>query len=70
MKHKMKVKKYTDDLALSWEERYKRLEKHHLEETQELISVIQELESEIDFFLDSEEYYAEYTVIDDFSDLE
>jgi len=25
----IKVKKYIDDESLSWEERYKRLEKHH-----------------------------------------
>lgn len=30
---KIPIKKYEDDPSLSWEERYKRLEAHHLEET-------------------------------------
>ena len=68
LKYKMKIKKYSDDATLTWEERYKKLEAHHLEETHELIGVIQQLESELDFFWD-EDYYAEYLVIDDFSDL-
>ncbi len=38
----IKVKKYVDDQSLSWEERYKRLEKHHLEETNFLIDKIRE----------------------------
>lgn len=69
MKYKMKIKKYVDDSSLTWEERYNRLQAHHLEETKELINVIQELENELDFFFDDEEYYTEYLVIDDFSDL-
>lgn len=69
LKYKMKIKKYSDDPTLTWEERYKRLEAHHLEETRELIQVIQELESELDFFIGDEEYYCEYIVMDDFSDL-
>jgi len=48
MKYKMKIKKYTDDATLTWEERYKRLEAHHLKETRELLCVIQELETVID----------------------
>ena len=39
----IKVKKYVDDQSLSWEERYKRLEKHHLEETNFLIDKIREV---------------------------
>ncbi len=31
---KIPIKKYVDDPSLSWEERYKRLEAHHTEETQ------------------------------------
>jgi hypothetical protein len=69
MKHKMKIKKHVDDSSLTWEERYKRLETHHLEETAELKSVISELECELDFFIGDEEYYCEYIVTDDFSDL-
>ena len=34
----VKVKKYVDDPDLSWEERYKRLEAHHTEETTFLIA--------------------------------
>lgn len=69
MKYKMKIKKFVDDSSLTLEERYNRLEAHHLEETKELIGVIQDLESELDFFLADEVYYAEYLVIDDLSDL-
>ena len=36
----IKVKKYTEDESLSWEERYKKLEQHHLEETNFLIEKI------------------------------
>jgi len=36
----IKVKKYVDDETLSWEERYKRLTKHHEEETTFLINNI------------------------------
>jgi hypothetical protein len=41
---KIPIKKYSDDLNLSWEERYKRLELHHKEETEWLISKIKRLE--------------------------
>lgn len=44
MKYKVKTKRYIDDESLTWEERYKRLEKHHLEETKELIKTIEEIE--------------------------
>lgn len=36
----IKVKKYVDDETLSWEERYKRLETHHKEETEFLIQKV------------------------------
>lgn len=39
----IKVKRYEDDETKSWEERYKQLEKHHLEETSFLINKIHEL---------------------------
>ena len=44
MKYRMQIKKYVDDSSLTWEERYKRLEAHHIEETKELIERIDELE--------------------------
>jgi len=33
----IKVKRCTDDASLSWEERYRALEMHHIEETSFLI---------------------------------
>ncbi len=39
----IKVKRYEDNETKSWEERYKQLEKHHLEETSFLINKIREL---------------------------
>lgn len=39
----IKVKKYKDDDSLSWEERYKRLELHHIEETNFLIEKIRDI---------------------------
>lgn len=42
----IKVKKFVDDPSLSWEERYKRLEKHHEEETKFLIEYIEKLKEE------------------------
>jgi len=66
---KLNIKKYTDDLTLTWEERYKRLEAHHLEESLALKSLVEELKAEIDFFIGGEEYYAEYEEVHDFSDL-
>ena len=39
----IKVKRYVDDESLSWEERYKRLEKHHLEETNFLIDKLRDI---------------------------
>jgi hypothetical protein len=41
---KIPIKKYIDDLSLSWEERYKRLENHHMEETAWMIKEIKRLE--------------------------
>lgn len=37
------VKRYQDDETKSWEERYRELEKHHLEETIFLIKKIREI---------------------------
>ncbi len=39
----IKVKKFKDDETKTWEERYKDLEKHHVEETQFLIDKIREI---------------------------
>ncbi|MEP5341442.1 MAG: hypothetical protein ABJQ50_17145 [Algibacter sp.] len=39
----VKVKRYIDDENLSWEERYNKLEKHHIEETSFLIDKIREI---------------------------
>ena len=41
---KIPIKKYIDNISLSWEERYRRLEEHHLEETSWMIGEIQHLE--------------------------
>jgi hypothetical protein len=43
----IKVKRYQDDETKSWEERYRELETHHLEETIFLIKKIREI---IQFF--------------------
>lgn len=39
----IKVKKYEDDLGLSWEERYKKLEEHHKKETEFLIKKVRDI---------------------------
>ena len=39
----IKVKKYIDDESLTWQERYKALEKHHIEETNFLINKVREI---------------------------
>jgi hypothetical protein len=39
----IKIKKYRDDERLSWEERYKKLEEHHVEETNFLIDKIRDI---------------------------
>ncbi len=44
----IKVKRYVDDESLSWEERYQRLDKHHVEETNFLIDKLSEIVKEID----------------------
>lgn len=43
---KIPIKKYVMDESLSWEERYKKLEAHHLEETTWLIAEVKRLEEE------------------------
>ncbi len=43
----IKVKRYIDDDSLSWEERYKRLDSHHIEETTFLINKIREIVKEL-----------------------
>ncbi|OOQ60788.1 hypothetical protein BC343_22695 [Mucilaginibacter pedocola] len=39
----IKVPRYVDDESLSWEERYKRLDEHHVRETSFLIEKIRAL---------------------------
>lgn len=39
----IKVKRYVDDESLTWEERYKRLMQHHIEETTFLIDEVNKL---------------------------
>jgi len=41
----IKVPKYVDDLSLSWEERYARLNEHHIKETTFLIDKLREIVS-------------------------
>lgn len=48
MKTKIKIKRFVDDESLSWEERFKKLEAHHKEETQFLINEIETLECTIE----------------------
>jgi hypothetical protein len=43
----IKVKKYMMDENLSWEERYRKLDEHHIEETNFLINKIREIVKEI-----------------------
>lgn len=42
----IKVKKYVMDENLSWEERYRKLDEHHIEETNFLINKIREIVKE------------------------
>lgn len=42
----IKVKRYKMDESLSWEERYKQLEQHHIEETTFLINEVRKLASQ------------------------
>lgn len=44
----IKVKRHTDDPSKSWEERYKVLEEHHLEETTFLINEMRALAKQLD----------------------
>lgn len=39
----IKVKKYVMDEDLSWEERYRKLDEHHIEETNFLINKIRDI---------------------------
>ncbi len=39
----IKVRRYQPDESKSWEERYRELEKHHLEETNFLITKIRQI---------------------------
>lgn len=48
MKTKIPIKEHVDDPSLSWEERYKRLEAHHLEETEFFVKRILELEKDLE----------------------
>jgi hypothetical protein len=43
---KIPIKKYVMDETLSWEERYRQLEAHHLEETQWLLAEIERIKKE------------------------
>ncbi len=44
---KIPIKKYIDDSSLTWEERYRRLEAHHLEETSWMINQLKFFEKEV-----------------------
>ena len=44
----VKVKRHRDDESKTWEERFRDLEKHHVEETQFLIDEIRKLAAELD----------------------
>lgn len=44
----IKVPRYEDDPSLSWEERYQRLEKHHLVETTFLIEEVRKLAKQVE----------------------
>jgi len=39
----IKIKKYKEDENLTWEEKYKKLEEHHIEETNFLINKIRDI---------------------------
>ncbi len=43
----IKVKKYVMDENLSWEERYKKLDEHHIEETNFLINRLRDIVKEL-----------------------
>jgi hypothetical protein len=44
----IKVKRFHDDPNKSWEERYRALEQHHLEETTFLIDKVRELARQLE----------------------
>lgn len=46
MKTRIPIKRFIDDETLPWEERFRRLEVHHREETAFLIGRIEELEAD------------------------
>lgn len=52
----IKVKKYTMDESKSWEERYKELEAHHIEECNFLIDKVRELAAKLDSNVTSARY--------------
>jgi hypothetical protein len=43
----IKVKRYVDDPTLSWEDRYHKLDSHHMKETTFLINKVRELAKEL-----------------------
>lgn len=51
MEYKMKIKKFFDDTSLTWEERYNKLQAHHLEETKELMEALEASEKKFDEFI-------------------
>ncbi len=44
----IKVKKHKDDPSKTWEERYRALEEHHIQETTFLIDEVRKLAAEMD----------------------
>jgi len=48
MKTRIPIKRFVDDDSLPWEERFRRLEFHHTEETKFLIERIEELEGSLE----------------------
>lgn len=46
----IKVKRYQMDESLSWEQRYEKLDAHHIEETSFLIEEIRKLAKQLDDF--------------------
>jgi hypothetical protein len=52
----IKVKKYKMDESKSWEERYRELEQHHIEETTFLIEKVRELDEKMTLLLEEYSY--------------
>ena len=44
---KVPIKKYVEDTSLTWEERYKRLDAHHIEETSWMMNRIKFLKADL-----------------------